>query len=712
MWKYFFLFLYISFSFSEVQGQEKDSLNIRENKELEKAIVKTKNSGILETEVGGLSLTKKELEKLPLFLGERDPFKALQLLPGIQSSGDGNGIYVRGGGIDQNLITLDDIPIYNVSHLFGFFSVFNTNTIQKIDIHKGGMPANFGGRISSVIAITTENGNLKRWKVDGNIGILAATLTFQGPIKKDTSSLLFSMRRTYVDLLQNIFIGNNSNFQSNYYFYDINFKYFHRINAKNKLYLTGFMGADYFLYNDTKDKTFSNEINWGTKLLSAKLIHTINEKASLSITQGVTNYQMNFGASIYSYSFNLLSSTKDYVSKIEYLWNNSKRSTWRIGVDNTYHIVSPNNFQANGGEAKFNYSDLKKLNSNEAAFYISNEFKIHPKIEISAGLRISWFMQLGPFTRYDYSKGYGLKDSTYYGSSAIVSNFVNPEPRISACYTVSPNASIKAGFSQNYQYIHLAPVSSISLPTDVWVPSSSIIKPQMGRQFSIGYYKQFPKKKVETSVEVYYKKMNNLIEYKEGVLSLIKLQSNYDDNFYFGKGQSYGIEFFAKKTMGKTTGWIGYTLSKSTRNFNDIENGKTFYAKNDRRHDLAFVFNYEMSPRISFSCIFTYKTGNAMTIPLSRYFLQGNIVNTYSPKNSYRIPPYHRADISMTYQFKKTEKKESSINLSIYNVYGRQNPFYMYFETTGDLTKFSIETKVKQVSLFTILPSISYKFCF
>ena len=712
MLKYFFFILFFFQFYTRVSAQQTDSLNIEKNKALEKVIVKTKNSGIEQTEVGGLTLTKKEIEKLPQFLGENDPIKAMQLLPGIQSSGDGNGIYVRGGGIDQNLITLDDIPIYNVSHLFGFFSVFNASTIQKIELHKGGMPANYGGRVSSVIAITTNNGNLNRWKVDGNIGVLASTLTIQGPLKKDTSSLIFSMRRTYVDLLKNLFIGANSNYQTNYFFYDINFKYFHRLNAKNKLYITGFMGSDYFLYDDTKAKTFSNEINWGTKLLSAKLVHTINEKSSLSTTIGITDYQMNFGASIYNYSFELYSSNKDYVTKIEYLKKQSNRLTWRLGIDNTFHVISPNNFQANGGISKFNYSDIKKLNSNEGAFYISNEFKINDKLELSTGLRISSFVQLGPFTRYDYSHGYGLKDSVNYAPGSIVSSYIYPEPRISASYTLSQTASLKAGFSQNYQYIHLAPVSSISLPTDVWIPSSSIVKPQMGRQYSLGYYKQYPKKNIETSVEVYYKQMNNLIEYKEGVLSLIKLQSNYDDNFFFGRGQSYGIEFYAKKTVGKLTGWLSYALSKSTRNFDDIENGRTFYAKNDRRHDISLVFNYELSPKWSFSGIFTYKTGNAMTIPISRYFLQGNIINTYSPKNSYRIPAYHRADISVTYQIKKTETRESSLNFSIYNVYGRQNPFYMYFETTGDLAKFSVETKAKQVSLFTILPSISYKFAF
>ena len=708
----FIVFLVCIFSsYKSVQAQQTDSLSFEKSKELNEAIIKTKNSGIEHTEVGGLTLTKKELEKLPQFLGENDPIKAMQLLPGIQSSGDGNGIYVRGGGIDQNLIMLDDIPLYNVSHLFGFFSVFNTSTIQQIDIHKGGMPANYGGRISSVIALTTSNGNQNRWKVDGNIGVLASTLTIQGPIKKDTSSLLFSMRRTYVDLFKNLIVGNNSIYQTNYFFYDLNFKYFRRINAKNKLYVTGFMGHDNFLYDDTKEKTFTNTITWGTKLLSAKLVHAINENSSITSTVGVTDYEMNFGALVYNYSFDLYSSNKDIVAKMEYL-KKSNRTTWRLGIDNIIHQISPNNFQANAGILTNNFSSLKKLNSNEAALYVSNDFKISDKFEISTGIRLSTFAQLGPFTRYDYSNGYGLKDSLNYTSNRIVCKYINPEPRISASYRLPKDASIKASFTQNYQYIHLAPVSSISLPTDVWIPSSSIVKPQMGQQYSIGYYKQFPKKNIEISVEAYYKRMEHQIEYKDGVLSLIKLQSNYDDNFYFGKGQSYGIEFFAKKSVGKFSGWFSYALSKSTRNFDAIENGETFYAKNDRRHDISLVFNYEISSKWSFSGVFTYKTGNAMTIPVSRYFLQGNVINTYSPKNSYRIPAYHRADISFTYRIKKTETKESSLNFSIYNVYARQNPFYIYFETTGDISKLSVQTNAKQVSLFTILPSISYKFSF
>ena len=686
--------------------------SLQPTKELQETTVKTQKSGIESTEVGGLSLSKKQIEKLPQFLGENDPIKAMQLLPGIQSSGDGNGIYVRGGGIDQNLITIDDIPIYNVSHLFGFFSVFNSSTIQRIDLHKGGMPANYGGRISSVIALTTNNGNLQRWKVDGGIGILASNVTIQGPIKKDTSSLLFSMRRTYVDLFKNLLVGDRSNFQTNYYFFDLSCKYFHRLNDKNKLYVNAFMGADYFLYEDRKAKTFSNEINWGTNLLSAKLVHTMNEKSSLTTTIGITDYKMNFGASIYNYSFDLYSSNRDYIGKMEYQNKFSNRYTLKIGLDNTFHVISPNNFQANGGESKFNYNDLRKLYSNEGALYVSNEVKLNDKIEISLGIRMSTFQQFGPYTRFDYSKGYGLKDSIVYPSGNVVCNYINPEPRLSASYVITATSSLKAGFSQNYQYIHLAPVSSISLPTDVWIPSSSVVKPQIGRQYSLGYYRDYPAKNIETSVEVYYKQMNNLIEYKEGVLSLIKLQSNYDDNFFFGKGQSYGIEIFAKRTIGKMTGWLGYALSKSTRNFKDIEDGATFYAKNDRRHDISLVFNYEINKKWSFSGVFTYKTGNAMTIPLSRYFLQGNIINTYSPKNSYRIPAYHRCDVSLTYQVLKTETKESSINFSIYNVYGRQNPFYLYFETTGDISKFSVQTKAKQVSLFTILPSISYKFAF
>ena len=678
----------------------------------EVVISSNQKAGNSANELGTLTLTKKQIEKLPTFLGESDPIKAMQLLPGIQSSGDGNGIYVRGGGIDQNLILLDDVPLYNISHLFGFFSVFNNGAIQKMDVYKGGMPANYGGRISSVVAITGQTGNLRKWKVDGGIGILASNLTIHGPIKKDTSSMILSLRRTYVDVFQRLLASKDDHFASNYYFYDVNFKYFHRFNAKNKLTISTFLGKDDFLYNDQWDNAFANKIDWGSKLFSSKWTHIFSERTTMNVVVGLTNYQLNFAAQIYSYHLALLSQNRDYLGKIELTTKLTSRHTLKYGIENTYRKIAPNNFAVQGQQEDSKLSKNVQLFSNELALYVNDDFVYNEKWSVSLGLRYSIFQQLGPFDRFSFGDNIADNTEVHYGNGKQVIMFGNPEPRLAIDYKLNPLNSIKLGLTQNYQYIHLAPVSSISLPTDVWVPSSSIIKPQEGKQISLGYFKTFENEGIEFSVETYYKQMNNLIEYKEGVMSLVSLKSNYDDNFFFGKGESYGVEWLARKNVGKWNGWLGYTLSKSTRSFPDIETGRVYFAKNDRRHDISFVVNYELSSKWTLSGVFVFKSGNAITIPLSRYILQGNIINTYSPKNAYRIPPYHRADVSLNYVYKKTEKREESLNFSIYNIYGRQNPFYIYYETKGDLSKFSIETKAKQVSLFTILPSISWKIAF
>lgn len=662
-------------------------------------------------DMGKLVLRQKDFQKIPQFLGESDPVKTLQLLPGIQSSNDGSGIYVRGGGIDQNLLLLDDVPIYNISHLFGFFSVFNANSIEKMEIYKGTMPSMYGGRVSSVIALTSQTGNFNRWKGNTNFGILATSISLDGPIRKNKSSLQISLRRTYIDLLQKVLFNGTGNYNTNYYFYDGSFTFCHKFNSKTKLTLSSFTGSDDFNYNDAKENTFKNTMRWGSNTLALKFYYHKSDKFSFVTSLGLVRYRMGFEANIFNYSFQLNSSINDYIIKSVFKHNFKKLGVLTYGVEQNYHSISPNNYQVNGGITKINYSNDLNLKSTEIALFASYDVKPIEKLKISLGLRMNSYFQWGPFTRYPMNTNDITTDSLSYAKNQIVSKYYFPEPRISFEYALSTNQSLKAGFSQNYQYLHLAPVSSVSLPTDVWIPSSSIINPQKGTQFSIGYFTTFLQQ-FECSVEAYYKKMNNLIEYKDGVLSLLSTQLNYDENFYFGKGRSYGIEFFVRKNVGKWTGWFGYTLSKSERSFDHIENGRWYFAKNDRRHDLSLVLTHELSAKWSISSVFVYKSGNALTIPLSRYFLAGTIVNTYSPKNSYRLPAYHRCDVSATYTYKKTANKEGSIIFSIYNIYARQNPFYIYFETKGNIANYSIETKAKQVSLFTILPSVSWKLVF
>jgi hypothetical protein len=663
------------------------------------------------SEIGKLSLNKKEIEKLPTLLGESDPIRVMQLLPGIQSSGDGNGIFVRGGGIDQNLVLLDGMPIYNISHLFGFFSVFNSGAIQKMEIHKGGMPAEYGGRVSSVIDITSQVANLRTRKAEVSLGLLSAAITVQQPLKKDTSSLMISGRRTYYDGIKKLFLSDQSKYNTNYYFYDFQAKYYHRWNTKNKLTLSAFIVHDNFIYDDNITNEFKNDINWGTLLFQSTYRHDFNSFNFLESTIGISSYDNSSNLSVFSYSMGLKSLNNDLVSKINFVHQKHVALKVKVGVEGLFHQISPNNYSAAGVQNTVQIANRLKLYSQELTGYFSATYQPNDRFRMDAGIRLTNYQQLGPFQRFDFASSTEAIVAESFSKNQTVKGYMYPEPRLSMNYQLSTSTSLKFGATKNYQYLHLVPVSSITLPTDVWMPSSQLIQPQSGEQYSLGYYRTF-RHQIEASTEVYYKRMAHLIEYKEGVISVIKLQSNFDENFFFGSGESYGIEWLLRKSSGKFSGWIGYTLSASTRSFPDIENGRTFWAKNDRRNDISCVLSYQISSKWSSTFVFVYKTGNAITIPMSRYFINGNIVNTYSEKNSYRLPAYHRADISISYTNKKTEKFESSFNFSVFNVYAQQNPFYVYYQTSGDISKYQIQTTAKQVSLFTFIPSISWKCIF
>lgn len=656
-------------------------------------------------EFGKIDLSNEDISKIPTFLGENDLIKSIQLLPGIQSAGDGNGIYVRGGGMDQNLVLYDDVQLYNFSHLFGFLSVFNSKSISKVRVYKGGTPSNYGGRISSVISIHSQKGDYKKWTGESNLGILASSFMISGPTKKDTSSILFAVRRTYVDLI-NKSISKNSDYQTEYYFYDVNLNYNLKINKNNDICLSGLLTKDDFIYNDRKSNAFQNNMSWNNKLISMNWNSLIKENLTFHSTLGYVDYDLKFGAGIYNYKLNLFSRIKDFTSKQKFVFKN-KNYTSQLGFEYNNHNILPNNFNLDG-EKGTKYLKKSNLYSNDYNIFFDQTFIILDKLQINAGLRYVFYNQKGPYSKYFYNSSNQL-DSLLYSPNETIFSYQNPEPRIQIEYNLNNQKRIYASFTKMYQYIHLAPVSSISLPTDTWVPSSALIKPQIANQYSIGYADEIKKYNLNFTTELYYKKMENQIEYKDGAMSVLSIQNAFDENFYFGSGESFGIEFLIKKEIGKWDGWMGYTLSKSIRNFDAISDGKTFYAKNDRRHDLSTVINYEYNKRLDFSLVFVFKSGNAMTIPTSRYFIQDNIVNTYGAKNSYRIQPYNRLDISVNYKLKNLGRFKNVINFSIYNIYARQNPFYIYYETAINLKKFFIETKAKQVSLFTILPSISWR---
>ena len=670
------------------------------------------NRNIESINMSTFKLPIEKIKSIPAFMGEVDILKTIQLLPGVSSGGEGNaGFYVRGGGPDQNLILLDEAVVYNASHLFGFFSVFNADAVKDVNLIKGGMPANYGGRLSSVIDITMKDGNNQQLQVNGGIGVIASHLTVQGPVKKDTCSFIVSGRRTYIDVIMKPFIKGNLQ-GTGYYFYDFNTKINYRFSDKDRLFLSGYFGRDVFSYKNKKDG-FTMRFPWGNATTSLRWNHLFNDKLFLNTTATFSDYNFEFQGEMDDFEFKMFSGVRDLSIKNDFTFIPGVIHTVKFGTNYIYHIFTPSSATARIGQTDYNTGKTIKYFANDASIYVTDEYDLNEYIKLSAGIRGTLFQQIGPFTRYLRDVFGKNTDTAYYKRGEVLVTYKHAEPRTSIRFIINKSGSVKVSFTQNYQYIQLASMSSSTLPTDLWIPSTQLIKPQFSTQYAIGFFKNLKKDMFETSIELYYKKMDNVIDYKEGSTSDDNMSNNPDNNFTFGEGKSYGAEFFFKKCFGNATGWVGYTLSKTTKLFNEINNGEEYPAKFDRRHDISVTFSYNLNKKWSFGAVFVYATGDATTLPLSMYMIEGRIVNEYMPRNSYRLVPYHRADVSVTYNIPKKERKwESSLNFSIYNVYNRYNPYMIYFNSVVDLEHYSIQTSAKQVSLFSILPALTFNFEF
>ena len=685
------------------------------------------------TDMGRIEIPIEQIKKLPVVFGEVDILKTIALLPGVQSAGEGNtGFYVRGGGIDQNLILLDNTTVYNASHLFGFFSVFNADAIKNLELYKGGVPSSYGGRLSSVLDIGMRDGNYKTFHGTGGIGNIASRFTIEGPIKKDTSSFIISGRRTYIDVLAKPLIDRYPNIQgTGYYFYDLNSKFNYKFSPKDWISLSAYLGRDVFSFNSA-NAGFSTKIPWGNTTATLRWNHIFSPKLFMNTIASFTDYTFTFQGGTDQFTFGLKSGIRDYGAKVQWNYFPNPNHNVKWGVDYVYHIFTPNNTYARSGDTEFNLNNKTRLNSHESAIYIQDEWDINEKIKVNIGLRESYFIHTGAFDRYIKPANTGLGGSSAttvirYENGEKVADYFGFEPRVSGRYLFRDGSSFKAGYMRNFQYIHLNSFSPTSLPTDVWLPSTDRLKPQRANQYSIGYFKNLANDQWESSVELYYKDMYNISEYKEGADPSQTVNDNIDNLLWFGKGWSYGAEFFLKKRSGKLNGWIGYTWAKTMRQFEEINNGNPFPSRWDRRHDLNFVCNYQLNRRMDIGFVFVYATGNAITLPLARYFFEGNVIDVYGDRNSFRMAPYHRADISFNVVSKKTIAREdaqkkgefksprlfrSSWNFSLYNLYNRRNPYFIYFESTGDITSGTFQTQAKQVSLFPILPSVTWNFEF
>ena len=694
--------------------------------EIEEITLSTKQEdyNIKSANLGKIELEVKKLEQLPVLMGEKDILKSIQLLPGIQSGNEGSaGFYVRGGGVDQNLILLDEATIYNASHLFGFFSVFNSDAINDINLIKGSPPANYGGRLASVLDINMKNGNKKNFHSSGGIGLISSRITIEGPIKKDTASFIISGRRTYIDVLTKPYLEGTEYAGNGYYFFDLTAKLNYRFSEKDQLFISSYFGRDVFSFSSS-DWGFSINMPWGNATASVRWNHVFSNKLFMNNSLIFSDYNFEFDAvqeinGEPAAESSLYSGIKDWSLKQDFNYYLNSRHTIKFGLNNIYHEFTPSSFTAKIDSIDFSPDNVMKYYAHEFALYINDEFHINEKVLINTGVRFSGFTHYGPFDRYlkDESGNIGsisIDSVISYSKGEKIKTYGGLEPRISLRYLINGFSSIKMGFNQNYQYIHLTSLSASSLPTDVWLPSSSIIEPQLGRQYSIGYYKNFINNKYETSIEGYYKTMDNLIEYQENYIPGIAIGTdNPDNNLTSGKGKSYGVELFVSKNDGNLTGWIGYTLSKTTRKFNTLNNGNLYFSKFDRTHDLSCVMNYQISKRLNISAVFVYASGNTFTLPEQAYLIDGQMIIDWGDRNSYRMDPYHRLDLSLTLKGKKRKKFESNWSLSIYNLYNRQNPYFIYFDIENNLgEEGSIELVAKQVSLFPIIPSISWNFKF
>ncbi|HEY0041383.1 MAG TPA: TonB-dependent receptor [Flavisolibacter sp.] len=667
---------------------------------------------VRNAQMGQIDLSINQIRNVPAFMGEVDILKAIQLLPGVRNAGEGNaGFYVRGGGPDQNLILLDDAVVYNTGHLFGFFSIFNADAIKNTSLIKGGMPAQYGGRISSVLDVQMKEGNANKFVTEGGIGLIASRFSVQGPIKKDKASFMVSARRTYVDALVKPFVKPESNFYgSGYYFYDLNAKINYRFSDKDRLYLSGYFGRDVFAFRNAK-LSFKADIPWGNSTGSLRWNHVFNRKLFANTTVVFNDYNFSFGAAQNNFEIKLASGIRDVSGKIDFDYYPSGSHKIKFGGISTYHKFTPNVFSGRQDSIIFRPSNASVKRALENALYIQDDWDVSEKLKLNYGIRWSSFTQVGAYTKYLKDVNQNRLDSTVYGSFEPVKTYSGFEPRVTARYAVNATTSIKASVTRNLQYIHLVSNSGTTLPTDLWVPSTFRVEPQKSWQYAAGLFKNFKNNEYETSVEAYYKIMQNQIEYREGYTPSLL---DPEEEFVFGKGWSYGTEWFVNKVRGRLTGWVGYTLSWTWRQFPGLNEGIKYPAKYDRRHDLSVVATYEKSKKWKFGAVFVYATGNATSLPQRFYIVNGVLTQEFSKINEYRLSSYHRLDLSATYtpQPKKGKRLQSYWVFSIYNAYSRANPYFIYFNQEGSPYNGTLKVQAKQVSLFPILPSVTWNFRF
>ncbi|MBA4411552.1 MAG: hypothetical protein C0397_19300 [Odoribacter sp.] len=683
-----------------------------DTKQLDEVVVtgEKKNRNVESLQMSMEKVQVKMIKKLPSFMGEVDIIKSITLLPGIQNGGEGSsGLYVRGGGPDENLMILDEAPVYNASHLLGFFSVFNSDAIKDVQVFKGGIPAEYGGKASSVIDIRIKDGNSQQLGMSGGIGNISSRLTVEGPIIKDKWSFIVSGRRTYADVLGKM-IGIEALQDNQLYFYDLNLKTNLEINDNNRIYLSAYTGDDYFKAGE------SIYMRWGNLTSTARWNHLFSNKLFSNTSLIFSRYNYNLGVpGSAADQFDWTSQISDYNFKEDFSWYLNSNNKLTLGFNLIYHHFEPGAVDANEGSY---FSDLKLTNYNavDNSLYVSNEQTIGPKLTLRYGLRYSYFQQIGKGKVREYQNpGQPNEDEVTdikeYGSGELIPPpYHNLEPRLAVKYMITPESSIKASYNRMAQNLHLISNTNSPTPLDIWLPSNSYIKPLIANQIGLGYFRNFNDNMFETSAEVYYKKMNNVIDYIDG--AELFLNEDLETELLRGKGYAYGLELYAKKQEGRLTGWLSYTLSKSIREIPGINNNIAYPSSYDRTHNVSLVANYELAKRLTLSSTWVFSTGNPTSYPIAKYDVQGNTIYFYADRNSNRIPDYHRLDLSLNYDFKKNDRRKfkQSLNFSIYNVYARRNAYSVTFRQNEDNPNISEATRLSIIG--SVIPSITYNFNF
>lgn len=658
------------------------------------------------TQMSQVSIPIEQIKQIPALLGEKDVLKVIQLMPGVQSGGEGNsGLYVRGGGADQNLIILDDATVYNAYHLFGFFSLFNGDALKSVELTKGGFPARYGGRLSSVLEMQMKDGNQEKFSGEAGIGLISSRLVLEGPLKKKKSSFLVSGRRTYIDALVYPFLPSDR--KVGYYFYDFNAKLNYTINDKNRLYLSGYFGQDKFYahYKTGPDSKEKIGLDWGNATGTFRWNHLWSDRLFSNSAFVFTNYAFGIKYNTENngdfFTLNYSSGIRDYSIKQDFDFIPVPDHYLKFGFLSTYHRFTPSAVVLKSSNAPDNSKTVQTLEAFESGLYIEDDWRITARLKVNVGFRVSMFNTQGK-------------------------TYIRPEPRFAARYILRDNLSMKASYAMMNQYLHLLSNTGIGLPTDLWVPATKRIAPQQSQQVALGAAMDIPKHKLMVSLEGYYKWSKDVLGYKDGASFLLvddiggnEEPVNWENNVTPGKAWSYGVEFLVQRKFGKFTGWVGYTLSWSQLQFDSINFGKKYYAKYDRRHDISVVGIYKINEHITLSATWVFGTGNAITLPLAEYvvvphdptntqepfmpFFGNNFVSDYGSKNNFRMAPYHRMDIGIQFH-RKMKWWDRTFELGFYNLYNRKNPFFYYvgYDNTGT------QRKLKQISLFPIIPSVSW----